>query len=221
MATKAEDILSRLQALGYGTDTEASQLLALNTVHKRIVNTRRWRFLLSVDKSKSTVAGTGTVSLSTLATTQRVDGVRLEVGTERFSVEYVEPEVMRDYEHQYRDTGTPEFWSVIGTELHLWPIPDKVYTVVLDLVALPTEITTKGTEVQVPDSHADILVWGTIIPVTFRERDWDGHNFARQMYAELLAEMLAQFGMSDRQSPKTVAESGFFDGYDPESAWLT
>lgn len=221
MATKAEDILARVQALGYGSDTEASQLLALNSLHKRVLNTRRWRFLLSTDTSKSTVIGTGTVTLGTLPEVKRIDAVRLAAGTERFSLDYVEPNVMRDNEHQYRDNGTPEYWSIIGQELHIWPIPDKVYTISLDLVAKPNEITTKANEVQIPDAHVDILVWGTIMPITFRERDWDGHNFSRQMYAELLAEMLAQYGMSNRQTSSTVVESGFFDGYDPEASWLT
>lgn len=220
MATKAEDILARIQALGYATDTEAAQLLALNAAHKRVLNTRRWRFLMSTDVSKSTSIGDGTIVLGTLPETKRIDAVRLESGTERFALEYVEPEVIRDYEHQYRDNGVPEFWSVIGNELHVWPIPDRAYTIVLDLILKPNEITAKANEVQIPDSHADILVWDAIMSITYRERDWDAHNFARQRYAELLAEMLVQFGMSNRQTSGRVVESGFFDKFDVESGWL-
>lgn len=220
MATKAEDVLARLQALGYGNDTEASQLLTLNTVHKRVLNTRRWRFLQSTESAGELTVGTGTKSIQTLPTTKRIDGVHLEFGTERFSLESIERDQMRALEHNMRDTGVPQYWCVIGNSLHVWPLPDKKYTVVLDLVANPNEITTKGTEVQIPDSHADILVYGTIMGITFRERDWDGHNFARQLYMELLNEMMAQYGMSDRQTAKHVVASGERDGFDIESEWL-
>lgn len=221
MATKVSDILARVQALGYGTDTEAAQILTLNSLHKRVVNTRRWSFLLTVDTSKATVVGDGTYALTTLPETKRVDAVRLENASSKLLLEHQEVSLVRDFEHMYRENGTPEYWTMVGTELHIWPIPDEVYTIVLDLVEKPKELTTAANEIQIPDASADILVWGTIMGVTFRERDWDGHNFARQMYAELLAELLAQYGMTDRQTSKHVVSSGFHDQFDIESSWLS
>lgn len=222
MATKASEILQRVQALGYGADIEAEQLKMLNMLHKRVVNERRWRFLTGTDTSITTTVGDGTYSVGSLAETKRIDAVRLETPTasETLLLEYQEPELFRDFEHQYRDNGTPEYWTVIGTELHLWPEPDKEYKVVLDYVARPVEISSVNTEIQIPDSHSDILVWGTVMANTFRERDYEGHNFSRQMYSELLAEMIAQYGMSNRQTAARVQSSGFFEYFDPESQWL-
>lgn len=221
MATKAENILGRVQALGYATDTEASQLLALNMLHKRILNFRRWSFLFSTSSTKTLTVGNGTLSIEALAATKRIDAVRLELSPSTFiSLDNLPIQEMREFEHVERLTGTPEFWAREGTTLHFWPIPDLAYTVVQDFIENPIELTTGSAEVQIPDSHADILVWGTLMGMTFRERDWDGHNFARQMYSELLAEMSAQYGMTDRQTAKHVTASGFYDVYDPELSWL-
>lgn len=220
MATTATEILARAQALGYGSDTEAAQLLLLNGVHKRIINARRWHFLLETDTSKTLTAGTGTIKYNTLATGKRIDAVRIELNNNYYELEHMDEQTLRELEHRERGTGVPEFWTEQGEELHVWPIPDQAYKLVIDVVANPSAITTGSDKVQVPDAYADILVWSLVIPITFRERDWDAHNFARQMYAELYAEMLAQFGMTDRQTSKQVVESGFFDAYDVSDPWL-
>lgn len=221
MATTAGEILERVQALGYGADISAPQLLALNMLHKRVVNTRRWRFLGAIESALTTEIGVGEYAVDTLADTKRIDAVRMVSSNgEALNLEHQEQVTIRDFENMWPDNGTPEYWVQIGQKLHVWPKPSNVYTIVVDVVDLPAELTEAEDTIQIPDSHADILVWGTIMGITFRERDWDGHNFARQMYAELLAEMQAQYGMSDRQTPKKVNSSGFFDKFDVEDAWL-
>lgn len=220
MATTATEIVQRAQALGYGSDTESSQLVMLNAVHKRLVNARRWHFLLETDKSKTLTAGTGTIKYNTLDTGKRLDAVRLEIGTTYYELEHKDYEDLRELEHRERSTGIPEYWTEEGEEIHFWPVPDQAYTVVIDVVVNPNTISAGTDKVQIPDSHADILVWALIMQITFRERDWEGHNFARQMYAELYAEMLAQFGMTDRQTTKSVVESGWYAGYDITDPWL-
>lgn len=218
MATKAGEILERVQALGYATDTETPQLSMLNQIHRRVIDTRRWRFLLVTEQLAETTVGDGTYALSTKET---VDAVRLEIGTERLTLEYQPISLVRDFEHMYRDNGVPEYWTIVGTELHIWPLPDRKYKIILDYVTKPSVLSTKETNIQVPDSHADILVWGVIMALTFRERDWEGHNFARQMYAEYLAEMLAQWGQQQRQTSGKVVDSGFYDEYNITDPWLT
>lgn len=221
MATTAGEILERVQALGYGADISAPQLKTLNMLHKRVINTRRWRFLGSITKSLETTPGTGVYALDTLATTQRVDAVRLvNANGEALHLEHQPQATVRDFETMWPDSGTPEYWVRIGKDLHLWPAPSGVYQVQVDIVNNPTSLTKAEDNVQVPDAHADILVWGTIMGITFRERDWDGHNFARQMYSELITEMIAQYAMTDRQTPKRVQQSGFFDKFDVEDGWL-
>ncbi len=220
MATTADEVLQNVRALGYGTDTEGPQLLMLSQLQKRIVNARRWTFLLET-VTKTTTAGAETVALdATLGATQRVDAVwAKDSGSNPIQLEYVEPEVLKQYTHDNTSTGRPRYWSRFGQNLILYPIPDATYTLTVDVVKNPAKLATKSENVIIPDSHTDILVWGVIEQISFRERDWDGHNFARQMYAELFTEMLAQYGMPQRQQATHVTDSGQWDNYDPESAW--
>jgi hypothetical protein len=169
-----------------------------------------------------TRSGTGVYVLDTLDKTRQVDAVRISNTTDRYLLEHEEIDMLRDKEHIYRDIGIPEYWSVIGTELHLWPIPDGVYEMMVDYITQPVKIDDTRDTISIPDAHSDILVWLTVMNITFRERDWEGHNFARQMYAELLAEMLAQYGISDRQTAKHVISSGFHEKFDPDQEpWLS
>lgn len=222
MATAGE-VLSAVQALGYGTDTKTAQLTMLNQVQRRILNARRWTFALSA-VTKTATAGQETVTFDTLATTQRIDAVRL-LGTagvsEPFQLEYVDASTIRQMLHDERATGTPKYWSRRGQAILLFPIPDAAYQLTIDTVANPTNAGTEADPVIIPDSHIDILIYGVIMQLTYRERDWEGHNYARQLYAELFTEMIGQYGMAQRQQATHVVSSGQNDAYDIEDAvWL-
>lgn len=223
MATAGE-VLASVQALGYGSDTKAAQLTMLNQVQRRILNARRWTFALS-STTKTATVGNAEVVFDTLATTQRVDAVRMTgtVGaTEPLELDFIEAPVIRQYLHDNAEKGQPRYWSRRGQSIILYPIPDKAYPLTIDTVSNATKAATEADAVVIPDSHIDILVYGLIMQLTFRERDWDGHNMARQMYAELFTEMLAQYGMQQRQQSSHVTSSGQWDMYDPEDAypWL-
>lgn len=224
MATTAGQVLASVQALGYGTDTKVSQLAMLNQVQRRILNARRWTFALS-SVSKACVASNEAVAFDTeVGTTQRIDAVRLTglIGAaEPLFLEYVEAPVIREYIHDNSATGQPRFWSRRGQNIILYPIPDKAYPLTIDTVLNATLLANEAANVVVPDSHIDILIYGVIMQVTFRERDWDGHNMARQLYAELFTEMLAQYGMQQRQQSSHVTSSGQWDNYEVESGLAT
>lgn len=221
MATTALQVLETVQALGYGTDTKASQLAMLNQVHRRILNARRWTFDLA-STTKNTTAGTAAVAFdATLGATQRIDAVRCADASGADSgLEYIDPAILRQYLAEGPTvTGTPRFWTRRGQNIELYPIPDAVYTLTVD-TALNAAVLAEGTAVAIPDSHIDILVYGTIMGITFRERDWDGHNYARQLYAELFTEMLAQYGMQQRQQSSHIESSGQNEVYDVEDAYV-
>lgn len=222
MATTAAQILEQVQSLGYATDTKAAQLTMLNQVQRRISNARRWTFLLTTSTKVATVNNPGVVFDTTLGETKRIDAVRLEdSGSNGFELTPIELQTIRQYIVEDEATGKPEYWARRGQEILLYPIPDAAYTIVIDSVINPAVIASEATNVSIPDSHVDILTWGIIQQITFRERDWDGHNFARQMYSELFTEMIGQYGMLQRQSSTHVISSGQWDNFDVESAWPT
>jgi hypothetical protein len=213
--TKAERILDQVQALGYGSDTEDAQLLMLNQVHRRILNARRWTFLLTVVTKTTEPGKEGVTFESEPVKSQRIDAVRINEA----DISPLDLPTLRQWTHDNPNPGRPEYWAHMGGEILFYPIPDQEYVATIDAVANPLTLTSVEDNVQVPDSHVDILTYGIIMQLTFRERDWDGHNFARQMYAELFTEMLAQYGMKQRQQSDRVTNSGQWDNFDVEEAW--
>jgi hypothetical protein len=215
---KVEDVLAKVQSMGYGIDTEDAQIKAVNSAHRRLINARRWTFTLT-NSSPETVSGNENVAW----TGQRIDAIRMEKGTNFTLLEHLDLPDLRDLIFTNRTTGSPRYWAQQGDNILLWPIPDGVYKLAVATVEAPKTLTAKTDELQIPDSHVDILAYAVVIDLSFRERDWDAHNFSRQMYAELYMEMLSQYGMTDRQTTKHVAESGWYDDYEPDRdpAWLT
>ena len=222
MATTAAQVLEQVQALGYATDTKTQQLTMLNQVHRRIINARRWTFAIAVS-TLPTVANNASVTFdAAVGDTKRIDAVRLEDSSgNSITLDPIDLPTLRQYTVENDTPGTPRYWARLGNTIRLYPIPDAVYTLVIDSVNNPPVIAAEGTNVSIPDSHVDILAWGIVMQITFRERDWDGHNFARQMYAELFTEMLAQFGMQQRQQATHVTSSGQWENFDVEDAWPT
>lgn len=220
MATTAAQVLASVQALGYGTDTKTAQLAMLNQVQRRILNARRWTFALGAESLNTVANQEGVAVDASVGATKRIDAVRIEStsGTEQWDLNYIEAPVIRQYLHDNPAAGRPEFWSRRGQSIILYPKPDAIYKLVVDTVNNSAVLSAEGENVLIPDSHIDILVYGIIMQLTFRERDWDGHNFSRQMYAELFTEMIGQYGMQQRQQATHVTDSGQWDNYDPESA---
>ncbi len=220
MATTRADIRTRLQAHGYETDTASAQDTAIELAYKRLLNIRRWTFMWK-QATIAAVAGTQSYALTAISDLKDIDAVRIEFGTDYPYLEYLAPQQFRDRQHTYRDRGLPLYWTRLGGNLHLWPIPDKAYTITVDYIHDAPDLNADGTNMVVPDTAADVLVYGALSILTYRERDWDGHAAAKQLYSEHLAEMLAEYGMPERQSPDRVVESGFHQQFDLESPWLT
>ena len=220
---KASEVIARIHSLGYGADTEEAQLLMLDMIQKRVANSRRWNFAMS-SEAVETEAEKEQVELHPVAEIERVDAVKIEPEgtpiTETSDLDFAPYNSISEWNREnLRTPGTPRYWSLRGKYIALSPIPDKVYRLVVNVITNPTPIIEGKTEIFIPDSHSDILVWGSIMDLTFRERDWEGHNFARQKYAELYLEMLAQFGVRQRQTNTHVASSGQWDNYDIEDLW--
>ena len=218
------EIRSRLQALGYATDTSTAQTALINQAYRRVATTRRWVFL-DAQATIATNTSTDQYSLSDLTygitDLQHINAIRSEKGTDYYDFDFMPPDDFRDLQHAFRDAGVPRYWTRIGDYIKVWPQPDAVYTLTVDYTKEITDLVNDDDVTLIPDGYVDVLVWGTIISMAYRERDWDGHNFARQMYAEKLGELESEWGMTDRQTPKQIGESGYYDQYDPELlSWL-
>lgn len=214
MAT-VNDLLDRLQARGYGFDTEAQQLLMLDTAYGNIENYRRWGF----NERTETVplpAGQANISLTTDLTgdVRFLDAVRRAGGP---GLEYVEYQLFRKRtDHGHFTTGEPAIWTRRGDEILVWPVPSETVQLEIDynqrrpaLASLDPE----ADEIPVPAPYEELIVLGAVKDIAFRERDWDARAAAMGDYAELLSAFMEEHGLKQRQTPDRVKASGFFEAY--------
>lgn len=210
MANTVADIRTAVRAKGYELDTTDPQLSMLNSVYRRVMGQRRWWFNQVVNDTSLTLSsGASTFSLAGVTDLAHVDAVRFTTATDN----WVEPEFrpiqqVRALQNSDEQTSTPMYWSRSGSTVYVWPFADRAYTVSLDYVRQPTALTADGNATLLPDMYQDVLTWGVIKELCFRERDNDGRAIANEEYNQILDQMRHQDGLEQRQTPSRVVNTG-------------
>ena len=199
-----------VQSYGYGTDTAAQQIVFINAAYREVHGANRWPFLEAYDTTLSTVAGNGVVSLTTLGngTWRNLDGVRLETAGQANSgvnLDYLQPQDMRNFETGYSNpVTTPNSWSVIDQNLHLWPIPDAVYQIDIDYIIEPPDLSSPTDVPVLPIPYHDVIVFGALKQIAMRERDlWSIGNYGNE-FQQRLQKMEEEYFLRQRQTSSTV-----------------
>lgn len=211
--TTLAQIRSIIQYKGYGSDTAPEiQNSMINSVYRRILGMRNWWFNDEfADTSIGLTAGDGTAALSPVERLHRVDAVRLQYGTEYPAIAYMPPQEFHENYHHDRTVGIPRYWTQVDDELHFWPLPDKAYTIVLDFNKRPATLVNDSDVVRIPEAYVDVLVWGAIKELCFRERDDAGRNYADQEYRDIVQDMKHRDGIQQKQTSSQVGYSGELD----------
>ncbi len=219
-----QTLRTAIQQRGYSTDSADAQNEMINSYYRRVIGMRRWPFL-EASGTFPTVVGTGTYNMpALLPDLLHIRAVRAEIGTKYPALTYRDQEDFRDYEHADRSNGSPMYWTRIGNAIRLWPKPDRVYTITVDYVKDAPDLVGDSDVTQIPSAYQDVLVWGPIIDLAYRERDYAGMKEARANYQSLVNDMINEYGLRQQQTSSEVASSGYWDAYDsssPRSGWLS
>jgi hypothetical protein len=201
-----------VQAHGYGVDTAAFQTAFINSTYRWVHGKLRWPFLEAQDTSLVTVAGTNSYTLP-MSNWRNLDAVRLQVVNiqQYVNLEYSMPQDFRDLENIDRDSSTPAMWTMYASLLHFYPVPDGVYNVVIDYIMEPPDLVADIDVPVLPLPYHDVLVWGCVEKMAYRERDWLGRQFAQTEKVALLQAMEEEYLMRQRQSGSHVKKSGAFE----------
>lgn len=207
------DIITGVNDWGYDTDTDAVKTRFINRVYKKVTGAERWPFLEKQNSALTTVAGTSAYALP-MTDWRNLDGVRLDqTGTTPpgIPMKYRAPQAFRDDEHLDRDQSTPFYWSFFNQQLHLYPNPDGVYTVIIDYIYEPPDLANPGDVPVIPEPYHEILIVGTVKRMAHRNRDWVGEMQAEQEYEDLYRKMLDEYLVRQRQTSSHVESSGFWN----------
>lgn len=201
-----------VQAKGYATDTAAQQILFINEVYREVTGEMRWPFLEAQDSTLVTTAGVNAYTLP-MANWRNLDAVRLQItGIQQYvNLQYEDPQAFRDMENVDRDTATPVFWTFYANQLHFYPYPDSAYTVVIDYILEPADLAASTDVPVLPLPYHDILVWGAVENLAYRERDWLGRQFAQGKKEELLRRMTEEYLIRQRQTSTHIKKTGYWD----------
>ena len=198
------EIKTAIQALGYGTDTAAVQLIGIQDTHRRVHGLRRWPWMDS-SAVNGTVAANSELVVFNAADALHIDSARLVSTTlGHRDLSYVEPEELDRLLHEDRDSAVPQLWSARRTTLKVYPRATAACEIDVNYAKSPALLTVDTDVPPMPETYHDIYVWGGASFVAARERDWA----ARQVYSEQLSsrigEMQAALGVRQRQSPTNV-----------------
>ena len=210
--TRAQ-LRTSIQAKGFGSDGAfiSAQNEAINAAYRRVAGEHRWPWLERLSTSLTTIAGNSSVSLTPITDLMWVDAVRLTDGTSNYDLTPLADQDLRSREHEDRFPDLPVWWAEVFGEIRLYPIPDKAYTVVLDYLTTPPELGADGDSPLFDTTFHDILVWGAISDLAFRERDYTGQAVADKNYDARLRSMMAAYGIRQRHGGSRVAHSRFWD----------
>lgn len=204
MANTLATARASIQAKGYGTDTAAVQLSMVNSVYRRVAAERRWYWLQATDTTLTVALNAYQTSLTGLTALRTVDGVRINDEP----LEYCTPAELHDLRVQDRATGAPLFWTQYGSNLEFWPTADSAYTLSIDYTKNITALAVDADTTLIPDEFQDVLVWGSIKELTFRERDMNGRAIANEEYNNILRDMRHANGLRQRQTSREVVWTG-------------
>jgi hypothetical protein len=203
-----------LQTKGYATDSATAQTEMLNSVYRALAGKRRWPWM-EAQATITLVAGTAAYSIAAITDWLHPDAARVEIGTEYPVLEYQDPQAFRDLAHQDRDRGVPQLWTWARGQLHVWPSPDRAYTLTVDYTKDPPDLSSDSDTPIFAATYHDVLVWGALKEIAFRQRDWGAHQYAKQEYDARFGEMERAYGLRQRQTSGKVKESGFYSQWSP------
>lgn len=206
-----DDIVTAIQARGYGSDTLTQQQALVQEFYDRIAGMRRWRWLEATSTALSTTANQSAVSLAPIADLRDVDAVRLVLSPADDSgeLEYHEPQVVRGRLSGDTTLAQPRYWTVYGGQLLFYPTPDKVYSLAVDYIKRPAPLAA-GTSPLFDVAYHSVLVDGPCTVLAKRERDWTAAQAFVADYGATINEMIDQDGGHQRQTGARVKSSGFF-----------
>lgn len=205
MAVTEANLQTTIQAKGYGTDSATAQAEAIKSAWRRVLGLRRWPFLEATATVTATV-GSETVSLASITDLARVEAVRLTIGTEGYGdLKFVERSRLRNWLASDLDQATPDAWTLHAGAVLLYPRPERAYTVSVDYKKRPAY---NAADIVFPEDYRDVLVWGAISELTFRQRELNG--YAEAQFRDRLSEMIHDMGLEQRQGAREVGHDSIW-----------
>lgn len=192
--TRDEMVAAIHRHLGFRSDQTANILLELPLALRRLeyAPTKPW-FLLSSDEALATVADTATVALpSDFIEEYEEDGLSIYSPDDEEWIALVKNDLDVLRKLFGSTAGFPSGYAIVGSSIHLYPIPDDAYDLRLSYYGNDTALSAGGDTNGFLTHFPEFLI-GTIgIRIAQTLRDKDALVAFREMTAEARIEMYRQ-----------------------------
>lgn len=223
------DLVAAVAARGYTfpqpiTDPTNPIVAALNATYRTVCGAQRWPFLEKEDSSISTALGVSSYALSAIADLRQLDAVRLQdaSGTTR-DLRNMDPQAFKSrITDDMWGNDTPQLWTQHAGNLLLYPTPDGAYTLLIDYIFQPPDLVAATDVPVIPEGYHDVLVWGAILEVAYRERDLLSQELGQGYYEEKYKQLEQEYLLRQRQTSSEVIRSGYWSTFAPgwsDVAW--
>lgn len=139
------------------------------------------------NETENTVAGTNTIALSALTNAESIQSVVIE---DYHSAQHIPltPMDLDEYEQNYADQtytrAQPTRYLRRGSNIILYPTPDRVYEVKIYYLKTLADLASSGFDV--PQTWHDPILYGAIWRGFARAGDWNRKQAARATQLEML-----------------------------------
>ncbi len=189
--TRAE-MRTFIQSLGHGSDTATQQNDMLLRAYQDLAGRRRWSWLETVNVGGITTSIGGVTLTGMPLDVASVESVNLSVGTEFYEpLTRIDSTDWEELNFTDRDNGVPQYFAVIDRAIRIHPRADKVYTVELSYVQMPStsDLDADGDEPPFDSRFHLALPWKVAAWLAFRQRDWSQFSAANAEYERIVREM--------------------------------
>ena len=191
---------------GFGHRTDAKKFRFVNYALKELLDTETWPFLID-EESPVTVASQSNVPITKVW--KGIRGIN-DTTNKNTLIPYDRQLLYRKFPGDLADTGKPLYYYFLnGTDgvneldIHLWPIPDAVYTLRVNLFLGQADISASSAEALIvlpPDRHM-LICHKTLQHLYAQDDDLSTSEYFQNLYATGLDRMRVQMHTTQVDRP--------------------
>lgn len=205
----------RVKDRGYGTDNDSVINEAIRSTYRRVLGAQRWPFLR--DSADINVAiGAVAVSLSTITDLGHLHSLYWSQTGSIYPLVWKTDEEFLELAEQYYSNsvytrGIPAIWTRTSDQVVSFFPAAEIAGVLSVQFSKIHDLDDDADDPLFNSIYDDILVWGALSDIAYRERDWAAQDRAEVKFNTVLQQMIGEYGVEQQQSPREVVSSGFFD----------
>jgi hypothetical protein len=202
------DIKTMIQAAGHGTDTDSAQSQAIQEAFQEVVGRRTWTWNEAVSTTATVAIGDNSVN-NMPTDIDFIDDVFLEVGADyKAPLTRMDAQELLSRAHEDRVNDIPLYYTEYEGSLLLHPRPVAAYTITIHYHKVPALPTTDAWVPPFPEAYHEVLAFGALRLMAYRQRDWQAYSVADATYRMILRDMET----SDRRGEQS-------DSVEPWDGW--